>query len=106
MPPRRRQVEVLDLAGRRQDIVGVPRGVCDEQVMHHGEQVFAGEALFDQRLIGDRHRRVRAIDHQRLDWRIECWIAEVLAQIAHVERTRRLPPVRAFDRLHVERGVM
>ena len=43
MPPRGRQVEVLDLARRRQHVVGVARRVGEELVVHDGEQVVALE---------------------------------------------------------------
>ena len=45
MAPCGRQVQMLDLARGRQHVVGVERGIRDEQVVHDGEQVLAQEPL-------------------------------------------------------------
>jgi len=55
MAPWQQQVQVLDEAGRRQDVVGVARRVGDEQVVHDREEVLPGQAAADQvRVGGDR----------------------------------------------------
>ncbi len=67
--PRSVEVVVLEEHGRRQNDVGVARGVGHELLVHADEQVFAGETaphLFLMR--GDRER-IGVLDEHRLDRR-------------------------------------
>ena len=86
MTPRRRQIEVLDLARGRQHVVGEAGRLGDEEVVHDGEEVVAQQPLANLVLMGHRHERIGAVHHQRADRRIKSWVAQVLTEVAHVER--------------------
>ena len=76
---------MLDLARGGQHVVGVERGVGDEQVVHDGEQVVAQETLANPALIRHRHHRIGAVHDERSDRRLQVAVAEILAEIAHVQ---------------------
>ena len=52
-----------------QHVVGVERGVGDEQVVHDGEQVVAEQPFADPALVRHRHHRIAAVHDQRSDRR-------------------------------------
>ena len=79
------EIQMLDLARGGQHVVGVARGFGDEQVVHDGEQVAAQETLANPALIRHRHHRVGAVHHERPDRRLQVAVAEILAEIAHVQ---------------------
>ena len=84
-------VEVLELRGRRQDDVGVARGVGHELLEHDGEQVLAAQPGEHPLLVGGDLGRVRVPDDQRLDRRVELGVGERLAELRHVDRARPAP---------------
>ena len=96
---------MLDLARGGQHVVGVPRGLGDEQVVHDGEQVARAGDLSNPALIRHRHHRVGAVHHERPDRRRQVAVAEILSEIAHVQdadaRRVRLGPRHA---VHVQDG--
>ena len=69
--PGRRQIQMLDLARGRQHVVGVERGLGDEQVVHDREQVVAQETFPNPALIRHRHHRVGAVHDERSDRRLQ-----------------------------------
>ncbi len=93
-------VQVLELRGRGQHVVGEVGGVGHEVFEHDREQVLAREAA--HHLAGlRRHRdRVAVVDDQRLDLRAEgaavgksfvSLAQQVVADRAHVDRARQAP---------------
>ena len=75
MSPREHDVFLFELRGRRQNDVGVFRGVGQEMFADHGEQVLALEALLEFGLLGHHGHGVGVVDEQRLDRRIEAEFA-------------------------------
>ena len=71
MPPRGRQIEMFDLTGGRQHVIGVARRLGDEQVVHDREEILAQQSLANACLVRHRHHRVGAVDDQRADRRLQ-----------------------------------
>ena len=69
----------LEVAGRRQDDVGVFRGVGHEGIVHHGEQVLAGKTLPNLLRFGAGHRRIVGRYVERANRRI-LHVQELFAQ--------------------------
>jgi hypothetical protein len=61
------QVLVLDGHGGGQHDVGVARGIGQEVLDHHGEEVLARQAAQHSGLVRDAGRGVARIDEQSLD---------------------------------------
>ena len=100
MAPRRRQIEMLDLARRRQHVVGVARGFGDEQVVDDGEQILAQQPFTNPALIRHRHHRVGAVDDERANRRRQAAAAEIAADVAHVQHAH----AGLVDLRHLARG--
>ena len=105
MAPGEHDVELLELGRRRQHDVGIARGVGQELLADHGEQVVAREAAGDLGLLGRHDHRVRVVDEQRLDRRVELGLAgQNRAEPPLVDDPRaRRQPVRAHEVLPFQR---
>ncbi len=83
--PRDAEVEVFELGGRRQDDVGVARRVGQELLDDHREEVVPFESGDHLVLVGTDDRRVRVVDEQQIDRRVEGRVRQHLAERGHVE---------------------
>ncbi len=81
-------VEVLRLHRRRQDDVGIQRGVGHPLLEHDREQILAREAGVHARVIGVAGGGVRVEDDERRDGRV-VGLEQRLAEARHVDRARR-----------------
>jgi len=95
---------VLDLGCRRQDVVGVPRGIRQQLLVDDREQILPAEALEDEVLAGRDRGGVAGVDDQRLDRRLEGWIGQRPPELHHVDLPDRgVLQLRHLDRVRVER---
>ena len=91
-------VQVFELGGGRQHVVGVVGGVGEEVFQHHGEQVVTGEAGHHLLRLGRHRHRVAVVDDQGLDLRAERgrgFAQQVVADGAHVDGAQRRCSLRA-----------
>ena len=79
---------MLGLHRRRQDDVGVQRGVGQALLEHDREQVLAREARVHARVVGVAGGGVRVEDDERRDRRV-VGLEQRLAEARHVDRARR-----------------
>ena len=84
---RLQDVGVFEHSGCGQHDVGPVHGVGAEELVYRDEQVFAREAAAHVVLIGSDRGRVRVVDVERLDRRVEARI-EGFAQGRHVDGAR------------------
>src|ERR1700722_15234226 len=87
MPVRSLQIFVLEESRGRQYHVGVIGGVGQKLLVHYGKQVGTFETSNHFIVIGTSCRRIRAVNEQRLDWRIIESVKR-LAQFHHVDSAR------------------
>ncbi len=78
-------VVVLEGGGGRQHDVREVDGVGPEELVHHGEEILAGQTRADALLIRRHRRHVGVVDEQRLHWRVESLVGEDPSDLAHVE---------------------
>src|SRR5215831_12427060 len=71
MPPRKHDVELLQLGGSREHNVCVPGRVSEELLAHHGEKIFPLEASDDLVLFRDNDRRIGVVDEHGSNGRIK-----------------------------------
>ena len=103
MPPGIHDVELFELGRRRQHDIGVARGIGDELLADHGEQILAGKAPQHLVLLRCDHCGVGVVDEQRADLAVE--LAEQRrSQPPLVENRRALgDPVGPAEHVPVER---
>ena len=93
------EIVALEERGRRQQHVGVQRGVGHHLFEHHGEQIVAFEPAEDAALIGNGRRGVAVVDEQHVNRRIVV-LGQRAAEVIHVDDARvglgRIDP-RAID---------
>ncbi len=106
MPVCEIQVGVLQERGRRQQNVGMIRGVVLKLLQHHGEKILAPHARQHQVLIRSDSSRIRVVHHHRLHRRI-AQLSKCLAEFGHVDDARVAPERRfALQFRHFERGLV
>ena len=66
VPVRALNVGVLEKRRRRQNVIGVIRGVGEEQVVHHGEQIRPRQAAPHRVLVRRDRAGIRVVDKQRV----------------------------------------
>ena len=71
VPPREHDVELFELRGGRQHDVGITRGIGDEVLAHHGEQVLARKPLQHLVLLRHHDHGVRVVNEEGVDLLIE-----------------------------------
>ncbi len=80
---------MLELRGRGQHDVGKARGVGQEMIADHGEEVLAREPAAEPRPVDLGDRRIGGPDHEALDGRRRDARVESLRQLRHIQGARR-----------------
>ena len=80
-------VLVFEERGRWKQDVRIVRRVCEELLMHHGEQVVAAHTAQDGVLVGSDRRGVAVVDEERLHWRVP-QVVQRRSQLRHIHGAR------------------
>ena len=104
MPVSQIKIGVFQERSRRQQNVGMIRGVVLKLLQHDGEKILAPHSRQHQVLIRSDGRRIRVVDHHRLHRRI-VQLRERLPQLRHVDDARLAPERRSLLQLrHLQSG--
>ena len=107
MAPGGHEIETFNLTRRGQHVVRIASCFRGDQVMHDCKKIVSQQTFNDALLIGDCHDRIAVVDAQTADRRIQIAIAEVVAEIPHVQRSHTwLVLVRHQDSAIVQRRIL